>query len=39
MKKLVLAFLLVLTLAMSITAVAKFDPGDPGFPPDAASHK
>jgi hypothetical protein len=38
-KRLTLAFLLVLTLATSITAMAYKDPGDPGLPPDAASHK
>jgi hypothetical protein len=39
MKKLVLAFLLVLTFATSGIALAAHDPGDPGLPPDAASHK
>ena len=39
MKRLTLVFLLVLTLVSATVAVAKFDPGDPGFPPDAAVHK
>ena len=38
MKRLVLAIVVALTLASTAVTLA-YDPGDPGFPPDAASHK